>query len=177
MLIRPAAPEDALSVAGVHVRSWQAAYRDLLPAEYLDRLHPEDRAKRYDFGTTDPSKPSTAVAVEGGAVVGFATVAPARDPDARGGELCALYVDPDWWGRYVGRALIEQARSRLRDLGFQDAVLWVMVGNTRAERFYSRDGWKHDGMRRTASVWGISVDEVRYRRQLTVDSGKIGHGG
>lgn len=167
MVLRSATPEDALPVARVHVRSWQAAYRNLLPTDYLDRLRPEDRAKRYDFGSTDPSKPATIVAVEGDAIVGFATVAPARDADARGsGELCALYVDPEWWGRHVGRALVEQARWHLRELGFNDAILWVLVGNTRAERFYGLDGWNHDGMRRKASVWNITVDEARYTRRL-----------
>jgi len=167
MLLRLATPEDALSVAQVHVRSWQAAYRNLLPTDYLDRLRPEDRAKRYDFGNADPGKPATIVAVEGDAAVGFATVAPARDADAQGrGELCALYVDPQWWGRHVGLALVEQARCHLRGLGYQDAILWVLVGNTRAERFYSLDGWSQDGMKRKASVWDIAVDEVRYTRRL-----------
>lgn len=31
VLIRPAKSDDALEVARVHVRSWQAAYRGLLP--------------------------------------------------------------------------------------------------------------------------------------------------
>lgn len=167
MLLRSAAPEDALAVAQVHVRSWQAAYRDLLPKDYLVRLRPEERAKHYDFGTTDRSKPSTIVAVEDDTIVGFATVGPARDPDAQGsGEICALYITPEWWGRQLGRALIEQGRSRLRALGYRDAVLWVMVGNAHAERFYIRDGWHHDGSRRTALVWGIAADELRYRREL-----------
>lgn len=167
MLLRSATPEDALPVARVHVRSWQVAYRNLLPTDYLERLRPEDRAKRYDFGATDPCKPATIVAVEGDAILGFATVAPARDADARGsGELCALYVDPESWGRHVGRALVEQSRCRLLELGFDDAILWVLVGNSRAERFYSLDGWIHDGMRRAASVWGTNVDEIRYKRRL-----------
>jgi hypothetical protein len=46
------------------------------------------------------------------------------------------------------------------------AVLWVLDGNTRAERFYSADGWALDGRRRQADVWGISVNEVRYQRAL-----------
>ena len=33
-----ATPEDALEVAGVHVRAWQSAYRGLLPDEHLDGL-------------------------------------------------------------------------------------------------------------------------------------------
>jgi GNAT superfamily N-acetyltransferase len=167
VLLRSAAPDDSLAVAQVHVQSWQVAYRGLMQDEYLDKLRPEDRAKRYDFGASDPSKPSTIVAVDGSVIVGFATLAPATDLDARGdGELCALYVDPERWGRKIGRALIERARTRLSSFGFQRAVLWVMAGNLRAERFYRRDGWEPDGMRRTDSVWGVSVDEIRFRRPL-----------
>src|SRR3984885_11964090 len=64
MLLRPAEPEDAMAVARVHVRSWQAAYRALLPDDYLDQLRPEDRAQSYDFASLDPLKPRTIVAVE-----------------------------------------------------------------------------------------------------------------
>lgn len=53
-----------MSVARVHVRSWQAAYRTLLPNDYLDQLRPEDRARKYNFGSPDVSKPWTVVAVE-----------------------------------------------------------------------------------------------------------------
>ena len=47
---------DAMAVACVHVRSWQAAYRTLLPDDYLDQLRPEDRAQKYDFADLDPLK-------------------------------------------------------------------------------------------------------------------------
>ena len=167
LLFRSALPEDSLAVAQVHVQSWQTAYRGLLPDEYLDRLRPEDRAKRYDFETTDPSKPATIVADQGRDIAGFVTVAPARDLDlGGGGEICALYVLPNRWGCKIGRALIERARCRLSGLGFDRAVLWVMIGNSRAERFYRADGWTPDGMRRTESVWGMSINEIRYRRTL-----------
>jgi hypothetical protein len=89
-----------MAVARVHVRSCQAAYRTLLPDDYLDQLRPEDRAPSYDFTSRDPVKPRTTVAVEKGLIHGFATTAPSRDPDlADHGELCALYVDPEQWGR------------------------------------------------------------------------------
>ena len=167
MLFRSADSADAMSVAGVHVRSWQVAYRGLLPDEYLDQLRPEDRAQTYDFATTDPQRPQTIVAAETGLILGFATTAPSHDPAMVGhGELCALYVDPDHRGRRIGMALASAARDRLAELGFGNAYLWVLRGNARADRFYRIDQWAPDGLERTDSVWGVTVNEIRYRRKL-----------
>ncbi|HUZ94049.1 MAG TPA: GNAT family N-acetyltransferase [Edaphobacter sp.] len=168
MLLRLAQPDDAIAVARVHVRSWQSAYRALLPDDYLDQLRPEDRAAQYDFATLDPRKPRTIVAEEDGHIHGFATTSPSRDTDAADhGELCALYVDPTQWGRGIGVALVTAARTHLAHAGFRDAVLWVLDGNLRAERFYQRDGWASDGVHRTDTVWGVTVGEVRYLRPLS----------
>jgi len=168
MLLRPAEPPDAIAVARVHVRSWQVGYRGLLPDDYLDQLRPEERAEKYTFGSVDPDKPATIVAAEGGVICGFVTTAPAHDADVAGyGELCALYVDPDWWGHRIGAALVSAARARLLDLGFRHAILWVLKGNSRAERFYRIDQWVADGRLRTISVWNIMVEEARFRRTLT----------
>jgi len=167
MLLRPAEPEDAMAVARVHVRSWQAAYRTLLPGDYLDQLRPEDRADKYDFATLDPLKPRTMVAVEEGLIQGFATTAPSRDPDLPNhGELCSLYVDPEYWGRGLGMALVSAARARLCELGFRNAALWVADGNVRAERFYRIDQWEPDGLHRTDMVWGVTFNVIRQQRRL-----------
>jgi GNAT superfamily N-acetyltransferase len=167
MLLRPAKTQDAMDVARVHIRSWQAAYRGLLPAEYLDALKPEDRAARYTFESPDPTKPWTIVAEDNGFIAGFATTAPARDADAEGcGELYALYVDPDSWNRGIGADLIKAARVRMVELGFKRATLWVMKGNARAERFYAIDGWEADGQERSDVLWGVAVNELRYWRGL-----------
>ena len=167
MLLRGATPDDATEVASVHVRTWQVAYRGLMPDEYLDALRPEDRAKRYTFGSSDPLQPATIVAVDEGAIRGFATTGPALSTDGHSsGELYALYVDPSSWRLGIGRALIAAAREHLRSQGFTEACLWVLVGNDRAERFYRADGWVSDGTRRVADVHGLMVNEVRYDRHL-----------
>jgi GNAT superfamily N-acetyltransferase len=165
--IRTAVPNDALAVARVHVRSWQAAYRGLLPGDYLDGLRPEDRAARYDFTHRDPAKPYTRIAVDGEAIVGFATTMPTSDPSLPGyGELCALYVDPDRWGSGLGAALMVDARNRMAGQGFRHALLWLLKGNDRADRFYRRDGWSPDGKHKRELMWGIEVEDLRYQRPL-----------
>ena len=167
MEIRPARKGDADEVARVHVHSWQAAYRGLLPEAYLDALRPEDRASHYRFEDPDPDTPLTLVALEGSAITGFATIGPYADEPDETGELYGLYVDPPFWGTGVGRSLIATARDRLRDRECSRAVLWVLAGNERAERFYRIDGWSSDRIHRQAEVWGIGVEELRYSRGLT----------
>jgi GNAT superfamily N-acetyltransferase len=167
MNLRPATPDDAMAVARVHVRAWQVGYRGLMPADYLAGLRAEERAQRYDFTGADPARPRTVVAVEADTILGFVTHSPARDDDAVGqGEICALYVEPDCWGRGFGRMLAAAARSDLYDLGFRQAVLWVVAGNARARQFYLLDGWMPDGLRRAKPVWNVGVETVRYSRLL-----------
>lgn len=97
--LREARPDDAAAVAGVHVRSWQAAYRGLLPDEYLDGLRAENRARRYTFHLVGPEHPATTVALAAGRLCGFVTTGPARGgAETNQGEIYALYVDPDAWG-------------------------------------------------------------------------------
>ena len=89
--LRSAAPPDAGDVARVHVRSWQAAYRGLLPADFLAGLQPADWAAGYTFDAQDPV---TTVAVDSrSGIVGFATMS--ITPPL--GRLMAMYVDPDLW--------------------------------------------------------------------------------
>lgn len=167
MIFRNAESADAMAVARVHVRSWRTAYHGLMPDEYLAALNPEDRAARYDFASFDPAKPHTIVASEGLSVVGFVTAMPSMTTGRTGvGEICALYVDPDMWGRGIGVGLISSGRRYLSELGFKAAELWVLEGNTRAIRFYEMDGWKPDGASRTVTVWGLTVNESRYCRTL-----------
>jgi len=164
--LRPAMPTDALDVARVHVRSWQAGYRGLLPDAYLDGLRAEDRAARYTFGSADPDRPATIVAVEDDRIRGFATTGPARADDPDVGIVLALYVDPEAWRHGIGRVLIAGARDALVRRGYTHAMLWLLDGNDRGARFYTSDGWAFDGERRAEVVWAIAVTELRYRRTL-----------
>ncbi|BBX61562.1 N-acetyltransferase [Mycobacterium saskatchewanense] len=160
--VRPAVAADAHAVARVHVRAWQSAYRGLLAPDYLDGLRPEAWAARYAFERVGLGLPSTLVAVDGAVIRGLVTTGLSRErPNA--GELMALYVDPACTGTGVGRLLMAAARERLRGLGVAEALLWVLDLNTRARRFYERDGWRFDGARRTESYGDSQAQLLRYR--------------
>jgi GNAT superfamily N-acetyltransferase len=153
--LRRAEVGDEQAVAEVHVRSWQVGYRGLIADDYLDGLHPDDRAGHYTFAADDPV---TIVAITDG-IHGFATLSP------EAGELLALYVDPDSWGKGLGRALIAETERRIAPR-HAVATLWVLTGNTRARRFYEAAGWQPDGTARRDLVWGAVLDEVGYRKTL-----------
>lgn len=164
--IRRAVAGDEDAVAAVHVRGWQVGYRGLLPEEGLATLDPAEWARRRDFTPTDRC---TFLGVIGERIVGFATVGPMRGVDGDGGEVYAIYVDPEGWGEGTGRALIAAARGWLVEQGYTDAGLWVLAGNDRAQRFYRADGWAPDGVTKTATILGREVEEVRFVRRLGVE--------
>jgi GNAT superfamily N-acetyltransferase len=68
-----------------------------------------------------------------GAVVGFAAVV--------GGELDGLFVEPDLWGRGIGRALIDAATGEARRKGLALRV----IANPSARRFYESCGFAIEG--------------------------------
>lgn len=163
-----------MAVAQAHVRSWQVGYRGLLPIGYLDALRPEDRARRYGFDQMNPDGPFTQVAIDAGTVCGHVTTGRCRDIDLQGGgEIWALYVDPERWGSGIGRCLITAGCAQLMSQGYVTASLWVLLGNDRARRFYERAGWHCDGAERTDSIGDHAVHEVRYQRVLQTSPSQI----
>jgi ribosomal protein S18 acetylase RimI-like enzyme len=165
--LREARVGDELQVAELHVRSWQEAYKGLMPAEFLAALEPRDRAGRYRF--EDEEGPTTVLAsLPCEALLGFVTFGESRDADARGlGEVYALYVDPGSYEGGVGRMLMAEARRRLAAEGFSEAILWVLQGNERARSFYEREGWEADGATREENPYDIVSNVDRFRRKLT----------
>lgn len=172
MEIRRALADDALGVATVHVRSWQAAYSGLLPDTYLDQLDVDARRAAWAGTIAQADWPGTGtlVATEAnGNVAGFAHVGPARDDDLDPlvvGELASIYVLPQAWGSGVGRRLMLAAVNVLRDAGFGAAILWVLDGNDRAQRFYEIGGWQLDGAAKDIVIAETTLAEVRYRLVL-----------
>jgi len=121
----------------------------------------------YAFDDSGTLEATTIVAIEAGALCGFAITGPSRDAGHEGaGEVSALYVDPARWGLGIGRTLIEEARGRLVRQGYAAAGLWILSGNRRAQRFCGIDGWQADGARRLQVFAETAIDEVRYGRSL-----------
>jgi ribosomal protein S18 acetylase RimI-like enzyme len=197
LTVRDARPDEARAIAEVHVVSWRAAYRGLLPAEVLDGISVDGRERMWAGILRDPApRRAVLVAAEEAKVLGFAALGPSRVAElaveagttegiAEGtveattaetgieietGEVYALYLHPDHWGTGLGARLHTAGLRRLREYGFASAVLWVLAGNERALAFYRRAGWTEDGgTKLDHGPGGAELDEIRLTRTLPPD--------
>jgi ribosomal protein S18 acetylase RimI-like enzyme len=169
LTIRRATPLDARAIAEVTVTGWQAAYRSILPDDFLDSLRVESRTTAWQEVLARDSEGGTPawVAERDGRVVGFVGGGPPRDDDVPlpAAEIYAIYVLPDASRQGLGRALLEAAVAHWRGHGTETLVLWVFEANQAARTFYEALGWRPDGARQALEMGGMSAIEVRYRLQ------------
>jgi GNAT superfamily N-acetyltransferase len=164
--VRAATVADADAIGRIQVETWRAAYDGLLPPEAIAAFDVTARQElwREGLGRTPRPGSATFVADTESGTVGFATVGASHSEEGTG-ELYAIYVHPSSWGTGAGRLLIERAELSLRESGFTEALLWVLAGNERAERFYRAAGWEQDGDKED-EFQGAMVVELRYRKRL-----------
>lgn len=140
--IRPARLLDAEGVARVHVESWQETYRGIMPRHFLNARTVKGRTALWQTALSQLGSGQVFLVAEDeeGAVVGFVSGGPARDPAfCRGGEIYALYLLGRFHGRGIGRALFERCRDELRQAGRGRLYLWVLRANP-SRGFYLKMG-------------------------------------
>jgi lincosamide nucleotidyltransferase A/C/D/E len=149
VVYRDANELDAMAIAEVHVRSVLSAYAAIFPP-HLPR---PDRLELWDSWSTRLTAPHTwtGLLTVGGAVGGVVNMRPwpanhvAIGLGARTAQINAFYVHPMLWGRRFGETLFNQALARAH-ADHDDVRLWVLAGNTRAQRYYEQLGWRRDGV-------------------------------
>jgi GNAT superfamily N-acetyltransferase len=148
VIVRRATPADAEAMARVHWLSATAAY-----------TRPQDFARRLAaaHAVFDEAGARPFVADDKGAIVGELILGDA--------ELYAIYVHPDRWGTGVGQALIERAHDELEQT-CREAELTCLVENTRARRFYERNGWTLNRVVTEPHFGGVPTEVAKYRKRF-----------
>jgi GNAT superfamily N-acetyltransferase len=94
-------------------------------------------------------------------IVGMTSLGPARD---RGlgfdGEVYTLYVDPEFYGRGTGRALLYGSFYAMREKHFSSCVIWAHARNN-ARFFYEAMGGKLIA-ERVMHVMGENMPEAAF---------------
>ena len=95
-------------------------------------------------------------------IVGWAVGGPNRDADSTyAGELYAIYLLFDFQRRGIGRRLAAATAESLVESGFGSMLVWVLVENRSARRFYEALGAEYVQERQIA-IGGASLREAAY---------------
>ena len=146
-------PEEIEGKSLVHWQTWREAYDDLLPADFQETMTLE---KCRFFSQKYPE--NTLIAMDGKKVVGFISYGNFRDEAIQVGEIIALYVLKDYYGKGVSKQLMHAAFVALDQ--FSEIYLWVLKDNKRAIAFYQKMGFTFDGQEQILDL-GKPVKELR----------------
>ena len=146
-------PEEIEGKSLVHWQTWREAYDDLLPAEFQETMT-LDRCRFFSQQYPE----NTLIAMDGKKVVGFISYGSYRDETIQAGEIIALYVLKDYYGKGVSKQLMHAAFVALDQ--FSEIYLWVLKDNKRAIAFYQKMGFTFDDQEQILKL-GKPVKELR----------------
>ena len=146
-------PEEIEGKSLVHWQTWREVYDDLLPADFQETMTLE---KCRFFSQKYPE--NTLIAMDGKKVVGFISYGNYRDETIQAGEIIALYVLKDYYGKGVSKQLMHAAFVALDQ--FSEIYLWVLKDNKRAIAFYQKMGFTFDSQEQILKL-GKPVKELR----------------
>jgi GNAT superfamily N-acetyltransferase len=154
--LRPATEADQETISTIWHQGWCEAHLGRVPAELV--AHRDRHALRQ---RVPAMLGATTVATLGSAVVGFVML--------HGDEVEQLYVDPSARGTGAAAALLAHGEALVAERSDR-AWLAVVEGNTRARRFYERNGWSDtgpfDNPAWTPGGATVSVPVRRYEKHL-----------
>ena len=155
--------DDVAAIADIYVQSWKTAYRGIVPQDFLDKLDGNGWADFLREGQCE-----SYVVIKGNRrYMGTASVCPAREKSMTGwGELVSLYLLPEAFGKGYAEPLFCAAMRGLLQMGYEEAYLWVLEENLRAQRFYEKQGFRKNGDRMEIAVGGKELVEIRYVKRI-----------
>ena len=149
--------EEIKGKAFVHFKSWQEAYSGIVKQAYLDERTIE-KCEEMALNTMD----STIIAKDGERVIGFVQYGKYNYGDLENaGEIIALYVLADYYGKGIGYRLMQEAMQYLCD--YPQIALFVIKDNQRAIDFYTRYGFRFDGQEGMTQI-GATVARMVLKR-------------
>ena len=160
--IRKATLNDAYEYAACKLSSWQAAYKNIIPDDYLNSLSINEEIEKFTLGYTTYHDYSYYCAFYKNSLIGIFVIGKSRDEDKPTcGEICAIYLLPKFWNRGYGKTMMNYAINVLKTQGYNEIILWVLDENSRAKYFYENCSFTFDGTQKEIHI-GKPLLENRY---------------
>jgi diamine N-acetyltransferase len=149
LLLRPAAPEDAVTIAALAMQVFLDTYAtEGIRPDLAREAFAEYSAEAFAVRLGEPAR-GFLLAELGAGLLGFAELRldPLSAPAGAvvGAELVRLYVQPACQGRGIGKALLRAAEQSAAARGLEALWLSAWEGNHRASGFYAGNGYADIG--------------------------------
>lgn len=140
--IRRVKQGDENSLAYIQTESWKAAFKDIVPADKLERCTEIDRATAMYKGLLEENKGYGYILEIDGKPHCIAYWDASREKDLPGyAELICIHSLQDKWHQGYGSMMMEKVLADVAAAGFSKIMLWVFDQNTRAINFYKKHGF------------------------------------
>ena len=163
---------DSLEIAKLIKNAWNSAYRGIISDEYLENMDVEKISKSWNKGI-ESDKDNIYVYRENNQIKGVIRFGKTEDLFLKNtGEVFVLYVKPEEKRKGIGTILLEFAKNKFMEAGYDKMIIWCLKGNKQGSNFYK----KHGGEKikeRDYIVGGIKVREEGYMFNIKDEEGII----
>ena len=154
------AEEHFKAMSLIHARGWRDTYVGAVPQDYLDTQITDDRwVPVFRENCLTRNGCHGLLLYRGDTPVACLNYCPARKVNYNTAEICrfdnagyedygeiaSFYTEPRERGKGYGGLLMEEALRRLKQMGHENAFVFVLRENERARKFYAAHGFAWDG--------------------------------
>lgn len=127
---------DTESIALLHAKSWQKAYRGMFSDYYLDHLVVNDRLSVWAERFKTFENQVVILALDDKKLIGFVCIYPNADENF-GSLIDNLHVAENQQGKGIGACLLQKAAEWIKaHTKSPKLYLWVLEKNAKAYNFY-----------------------------------------
>ena len=172
--IRLAVLSDASAMAEIHARSWEAAYKDIMPAKYIEKQS-EKRPAQWRNILSQENKKQYIIEADGKPAGMVCVGEPHHEYteifnddsciDSSFCELHNIYLHPNYFRCGIGTRAMDFAINKGREANKSNIVLWVFAENIGSIRFYEVCGFSVDGAYMFYNC-GKEMKAIRMRREI-----------
>ncbi|SDB93146.1 GNAT family N-acetyltransferase [Acinetobacter boissieri] len=169
MTIRIAGIKDAVHIAEIHVKSWRAAYTNIMPQNILDSLSVPEKTAMWTKIIEENNKKLMVYDEALKGIVGWVVYGPSRNihDEETVAEIEAFYIDPSHFRCGYGKNLYKKVITELKDAGYTKVYLWALSANLNATAFYKKMGMIQNTQEiKYFKIGGESLEEVMYYLEI-----------
>lgn len=159
--VRKSRLSDLEQIALIHVKSWETAFKGLMPERYINNYTLEDRNAEW-LSVLGSGSESVIVAEDNNKLGGFLSYS----ENVNFLNLSKLYLCPSMYGKGVGGLLMKQMENEALTASLDLIRLYVLNNNKSAINFYSKQGFEFGDGFESEEFEGETIIDLLMEKRL-----------